>query len=303
LPAERLVEQLAFGCCRLLNDPGGGIENQSPALRPAGRRDWLGKSWSGKIVDASRVLFQLADTSRMWLTLNASVEDAGKLALGQTVRFRPDGSRDEVSGTLVWISTTADQQTRMVTVRAELPNPTGQLRNETFAAGRIILREEQRPSWFPTRRSIGKAAATSVFVRQGYFDNRIAPRFTSARCGWGQNGRLATGYAGRREPGRLCRRFAGGACCQGQRPVRQEQFGAKSRACKETCSTGSLTPRCGIASWSLPSHSAGRRWALSRHLDIDAFLTPPVQSRSTRSPFAHARRGRAPDHLPGGAGD
>ena len=126
---------------------------------------------AGEQVDASRVLFQLADTSRMWLTLNVSVEDAGRLALGQPVRFRPDGSREEVSGKLVWISTTADQQTRMVTVRAELPNPNGQLRNETFGAGRIVLREEQEAVVVPNEAIHWEGCCNIVFVRdKGYFD-------------------------------------------------------------------------------------------------------------------------------------
>jgi cobalt-zinc-cadmium efflux system membrane fusion protein len=126
---------------------------------------------AGEVVDASRVLFQVADTSRMWLTLNVSVEDANKLALGQPVRFRPDGSRDEVNGKLVWISTTADQQTRTVTVRAELPNSNVQLRNETFGAGRIILREEQEAIAVPNDAVHWEGCCHVVFVRdKGYFD-------------------------------------------------------------------------------------------------------------------------------------
>ena len=137
---------------------------------------------AGEVVDASRVLFQLADTSRMWLTLNVSVEDAGKLALGQPVRFRPDGSRDEVSGKLVWISTTADQQTRMVTVRAELPNPKGQLRNETFGAGRIILREEQEAIVVPNEAIHWEGCCHVVFVRdKGYFDSPDSPKVFHVR--------------------------------------------------------------------------------------------------------------------------
>lgn len=132
---------------------------------------------AGEVVDASRVLFQLADTSRMWLTLNVSVEDAGKFALGQPVRFRPDGSRDEVGGKLVWISTTADQQTRMVTVRAELPNPNGQLRNETFGAGRIVLREEQEAIAVPNEAIHWEGCCHVVFVRdKGFFDSKDSPK-------------------------------------------------------------------------------------------------------------------------------
>jgi len=132
---------------------------------------------AGEVVDASRVLFQLADTSRMWLTLNVSVEDAGRLALGQPVRFRPDGSRADVRGKLVWKSTTADPQTRMVTVRAELPNADGQLLNETFGTGRIILREEQEAIAVPNEAVHWEGCCHVVFVRdKGYFATPESPK-------------------------------------------------------------------------------------------------------------------------------
>ncbi len=154
---------------------------------------------AGEVVDASRVLFQLADTSRMWLGLSVPLEEASKLALGQPVRFRPDGSRDEVSGTLVWISTTADQQTRMVTVRAELPNPKGQLRNETFGAGRIVLREEQEAIAVPNEAIHWEGCCHVVFVRdKGYFDSKDSPKvfhIRTVRLGAG-NGKFTEIIAG-----------------------------------------------------------------------------------------------------------
>lgn len=132
---------------------------------------------AGDVVDSSRVLFQLADTSRMWVTLNVSVEDVGRLALGQAIRFRPDGSRDDVSGTLVWISTTADPRTRTVTVRAELPNSKGQLRNETFGTGGIILRTEQEAIAVPNQAIHWEGCCQIVFVRdKGYFDRQDGPK-------------------------------------------------------------------------------------------------------------------------------
>jgi multidrug efflux pump subunit AcrA (membrane-fusion protein) len=132
---------------------------------------------AGEVVDASRVLFQLADTSRMWLTLNVSVEDAGRLSLGQPVRFRPDGNDGEVTGKLVWISTAADQETRMVRVRAELPNPNGQLRDETFGAGRIVLREEPEAVAVPNEAVHWEGCCHVVFVRdKGYFDSKESPK-------------------------------------------------------------------------------------------------------------------------------
>lgn len=137
---------------------------------------------AGEVVDTSRVLFQLADTRRMWLTLNVTSENAGQLATGQSVRFRADGSREEVGGKLVWISTTADQHTRMVTVRAEVPNPQGLLRSETFGAGRIILREEPQAIVVPNEAVHWEGCCHVVFVRdQGYFDKPDSPKVFHVR--------------------------------------------------------------------------------------------------------------------------
>ena len=147
---------------------------------------------AGEVVDASRVLFQLADTGRMWLTLNVPLEEAGKLALGQPVAFRPDGIREEVGGKLVWISTAADRQTRMVTARAELSNPRGELRNETFGTGRIILRQEREAIAVPNEAIHWEGCCHVVFVRdRGYFDGPESPKafhVRTVRPGAGSDG-------------------------------------------------------------------------------------------------------------------
>lgn len=175
LPEEQLTERL-----RLLGLPESVAEhlgpdetttNLLPVKAPMDGILVARQVVAGEVVDASRVLFQLADTNRMWLTLCVSVEDTSKLALGQAVRFRPDGSRQEVSGNLVWISTTADPQSRTVTVRAELPNANAQLRNETFGAGQIILREEPEAIVVPNEAVHWEGCCHVVFVRdKGYFD-------------------------------------------------------------------------------------------------------------------------------------
>ena len=127
---------------------------------------------AGKVVDTTSILFQIADTSQMWLNLSIPLEDAGKLVLGLPVRFRPDGSREEVSGTLNWISTGADSQTRMVKVRAELSNADGRLRDETFGAGKIILREEPQAIVVPSEAVHWEGCCHVVFVRdKHYFDS------------------------------------------------------------------------------------------------------------------------------------
>ncbi len=51
---------------------------------------------AGEVVDSSAILFQIADNSRMWLNLNVPMEEAAKLSIGQPVRFRADGSHEEL---------------------------------------------------------------------------------------------------------------------------------------------------------------------------------------------------------------
>lgn len=127
---------------------------------------------AGNVVDTTAILFRIADIRRMWLNLNVPLEDAGKLSLGQPVRFRPDGSQNELTGTLNWISTAADKQTRMVKVRAELPNADGRFRDETFGAGKIILREEREAIAVPTESVHWEGCCHVVFVRdKHYFDS------------------------------------------------------------------------------------------------------------------------------------
>ncbi len=137
---------------------------------------------AGEVVDSSRVLFQLADTSHMWLTLHVPLEHASKLTLGQTVRFRLAGSREEVTGTLIWISTAADSQTRMVAARAELPNPQSRLRDETFGAGNIILREDKEAMVVPNEAVHWEGCCHIVFVRdKGFFQAQDSPKVFHVR--------------------------------------------------------------------------------------------------------------------------
>lgn len=137
---------------------------------------------AGEVIDTADVLFQIADTSLMWLDLNVSLEEASKLSLGQPVSFLPDGSLEEVHGTLSWISTAADPKTRMVKVRAELPNREGQLRDETFGTGRVILREEENAIVIPSSALHWEGCCHVVFVRdKDFFATPDSPKLFHVR--------------------------------------------------------------------------------------------------------------------------
>ena len=86
----------------------------------------------------------------------------------------------------------ADGQTRMVQVRADLPNPDGQLRDETFGTGRVILREEQDAVVVPARSIHWEGCCHIVFVRdKSYFASPESPKVfhvRSVRMGATNNG-------------------------------------------------------------------------------------------------------------------
>lgn len=186
LSKQAIVDHLRF--VGLPDDLAGQFESETASANLIPIRSPLGgvivdrHVVAGEVVDPTQTLFQVADPSRMWLTLSIPLEDANLLTLGQTVRFLPNGSQDEVSGTLSWISTAADKQTRMVNVRAELANPDGRLRDETFGAGRVILREEPGAIVVPNSAVHWEGCCQVVFVRdKNYFDSPQSPKVFHVR--------------------------------------------------------------------------------------------------------------------------
>jgi membrane fusion protein, heavy metal efflux system len=136
---------------------------------------------AGEVVDNSKVLLLVVDTRRMWLTLSMRLEDAKPLALGQKVQFRPDGSKDEVVGSVAWVSPEADRKTRTVRVRVVLPNVEGCLRTNTFGVGKIILREEPQAIVVPNGAVHWEGDCNVVFVRDKDFLKPGAPKVFHTR--------------------------------------------------------------------------------------------------------------------------
>jgi cobalt-zinc-cadmium efflux system membrane fusion protein len=99
----------------------------------------------GETVSPQTPQFQLADVSRLWLTLHVRLEDAGKLALGQKVTFHLDGPNEDAPPAKInWISAEVDEKTRTVAARAEVANLKGRLRPHTFGSADIVVNEEKR---------------------------------------------------------------------------------------------------------------------------------------------------------------
>jgi cobalt-zinc-cadmium efflux system membrane fusion protein len=121
----------------------------------------------------ARPLFVVADTSRMWLTLRLRPEDANRVKPGQPVRFLHAGHTGPTAwdpGTVVWISPAADEKTRTVPVRVDLPNPSDRHHANTIGTAEIVLRSEKQAIVVPSGAVHWEGCCHIVFVRDKNFE-------------------------------------------------------------------------------------------------------------------------------------
>jgi membrane fusion protein, heavy metal efflux system len=136
---------------------------------------------AGEGVDPAKPVFVVADPRRMGLTLHVRQEEVKHVALGQPVRFHPDGDTEEFVGKVAWISTEVDEKTRTVKVRANLENAAGRLRANAFGPGRIILREEKYAVVVPKEAVHSDGDCNVVFVRDKEYLTAGAPKVFHVR--------------------------------------------------------------------------------------------------------------------------
>ena len=184
LPPEELGKYLQFlgipEAIRRRLDPSNASTNLYPVRAARDGVVTAVKVVVGEVVEPTKPLFVVTDTSRLWLTLNVRADDLKYLRIrgaapGQMVRFRPDGVDADVSGELIWRGSQADEKTRTVHFRAEIPNPKGDLLANTYGMGRIILREEAKALLVPNSAIHWEGNCHVVFVRDKNFFEKDAP--------------------------------------------------------------------------------------------------------------------------------
>jgi cobalt-zinc-cadmium efflux system membrane fusion protein len=166
---------------KIVLDSKEASANLVPLLAPLDGTVVAREVVAGEVVDNARVLFVVADTRRMWLTLHVRVEDARRVALGQPVRFRPDGGGPEAAGQVAWVSTGVDPKTRTVKVRADLDNAGGKMRDSLFGSGRVILRHEEHAVVVPSEAVQWEGDCHVVFVRDKDYLAEGAPKVFHTR--------------------------------------------------------------------------------------------------------------------------
>jgi cobalt-zinc-cadmium efflux system membrane fusion protein len=184
LPVETVVERM-----RVLGVPAGtpGLDpktataNLIPVRAPFASVVLSADAVAGEAAEPGRPLFVIADARRVWVTLHVRAADAGRVAVGQAVRFRTDGSADEFGGKVEWIGRAADEATRTVPVRAALPNDAGRLRAGTLGQGRVVLRQEAKAVLVPHDAVQVFRGNPVVFVRDPNYLKPSGPKAFRAR--------------------------------------------------------------------------------------------------------------------------
>ena len=129
----------------------------------------------GEVVEAGREIFEVADLSTMWVVLSITKEDAAKVAIGQPVRFRPDGAEDSCASTISWISTEVNDASRTLEVRIDVSGPAAaQLRANTFGTGRIEVERIGTATVVPSQSLQWDGVRWVVFVPVG--ETSFAPQ-------------------------------------------------------------------------------------------------------------------------------
>lgn len=120
----------------------------------------------GRMVDQEETVFEIVDSSSMWVDLDVPESDISLIALGQVVTLSLDALPDrEFKGTLSYIAPAVDARTRTVSVRAALDNEDGALRANLFGRGRIAV-TDMRAAVLVPKSAVQRARSVNlVFVR------------------------------------------------------------------------------------------------------------------------------------------
>lgn len=165
------VEDVAGGL-----DPASVSTNLLPVRAPFAGVVLRADVVSGDGVEAGKILFVVVDPVRVWVTLHVGGEEARRVAVGQKVFFRPDGSAREYPAAVVWVGTAANEATRTIPVRAEADNAAGVLRASTLGRGRVVLRDIPKTLVVPHEAVHRFQGQSVVFVRDPDFLKPTGPK-------------------------------------------------------------------------------------------------------------------------------
>ncbi|MEY2633173.1 MAG: hypothetical protein RIR00_1827, partial [Pseudomonadota bacterium] len=130
---------------------------------------------AGQRFQAGDVLFQLADTRRIWVLADVFEQDLAQLRQDQPVDVRINAYPGErFAGRIAYLYPTLNADTRTIAVRIELDNPAGRLKPGMYASVQFAPAQARPVLTVPTSAVIDSGQRQVVIVRRdaGHF----APR-------------------------------------------------------------------------------------------------------------------------------
>ncbi|MGO8674176.1 MAG: efflux RND transporter periplasmic adaptor subunit [Capsulimonadaceae bacterium] len=126
----------------------------------------------GQMVDQSQMtpwqLLVVSNTARVWVTADVYESDLAAVHPGQPVSIKVDAYPYRVfTGTVVRVAPTLNPQTRAVSVRAEIPNESGLLKDGMFAEMTILTGKSDREPVIPIDAVQHDADTDYVYIRKG----------------------------------------------------------------------------------------------------------------------------------------
>ncbi|GAB3686503.1 hypothetical protein GCM10028792_40970 [Salinisphaera aquimarina] len=104
----------------------------------------------GQSVGANDTPVHVVDTSRMWVMIEADEQSLPRLRTGLSVELHVRPLPDQTfTGTVDWISSELDPQSRTVRVRATVDNPDGLLKSGMFGTAQIRTQSERQFALVP----------------------------------------------------------------------------------------------------------------------------------------------------------
>ena len=129
----------------------------------------------GEVVNTSKPLFAIADTSKMWATLEINETETQNIKVGQHVVVSIESLIGiHYSGTIHWVSTHIDPKTRMLKARVELANDNNLLKAGMFGKATITIKDKTPSLVVPKSAVQWEGCCNIVFIQIN--DNLFSPR-------------------------------------------------------------------------------------------------------------------------------
>ena len=130
---------------------------------------------AGQVVQASDVLFAVADLSRVWAVAQVPEQQVGQVKVGQSVSIEvPALGHEKLEGKLIYVGQTVNPESRTVLVRTALDNKSGRLK-PSMLASMLIESTPVKRLVVPITAVVRQDDADHVFVQEADKRYRLTP--------------------------------------------------------------------------------------------------------------------------------